>query len=237
MTQTLAELIGRARCLLIDFDGPICSVFAGYPAADIARELHTIVRNHFAGTPPPALADLPGDPLDTMTTVAAFGDNALTRAVADAGRDAEVTAVATATPTPGAADVLRAAWESDRRVVIVSNNASAAIESYLQSHNLSRYVDAVAARHDGMDPRQMKPDPHLVQHGLAAVQVPSADAVFIGDSITDIEAGTAAGTRTIGYANKPGKRDRLTDAGADIVIDAMQTLAQALQPTVVERPA
>jgi hypothetical protein len=40
--------------------------------------------------------------------------------------------------------------------------------------------------------------------------------------------GRAAGVRTIGYANKPGKRDRLTDAGADIVIDSMQALAVSL---------
>lgn len=51
-----------------------------------------------------------------------------------------------------------------------------------------------------------------------------------GDSVTDIEAGQAATTPTISYANKPGKHRRLEAAGADAVIDTMQSLAQALHP-------
>jgi phosphoglycolate phosphatase len=61
------------------------------------------------------------------------------------------------------------------------------------------------------------------------VHAQPASAVFIGDSVTDIEAGQAASTPTIGYANKPGKHQRLTAAGADAVIDTMRSLAQALQ--------
>jgi phosphoglycolate phosphatase-like HAD superfamily hydrolase len=67
---------------------------------------------------------------------------------------------------------------------------------------------------------------------LTAMRTQPADALFIGDSVTDIEAGQAAGTHTIGYANKPGKHQRLTAAGADAVIDTMQSLVQALQQVV-----
>ena len=39
----------------------------------------------------------------------------------------------------------------------------------------------------------------------------------------------AAGVPTIGYADKPGKRHRPADAGADLVVDTRQTLAEALR--------
>ena len=80
-----------------------------------------------------------------------------------------------------------------------------------------------------MSPRLLKPHPFLIERGLMTVHARPADAVFIGDSVTDVEAGQAAGTPTVGYANKPGKHQRLTAAGAEAVIDAMQPLVLALQ--------
>ena len=228
--MTLADLVARARCLLIDFDGPLCAVFTGHPSAAVAQQLHDIVRERFDGELPSGIAALSSDPLQILGQVDALGDDELTRAVADACRDAETVAMATARPTPGAEDLLRVAHHTGRRVAIVSNNASQAIETYLRGHNLTRYIDGVSARFDGMPPRLLKPHPFLIERGLTTVHAQPADAVFIGDSVTDVEAGQAAGTPTIGYANKPGKYQRLTDAGADTVIDTMKSLVQALQP-------
>jgi HAD superfamily hydrolase (TIGR01509 family) len=224
------HLAARARCLLIDFDGPICSVFAGHPAATVAQELHDIIREWLDGELPPSIAALNADPLHVLGQVDALGDDELTRAVSDACRDAETRAVATAQPTAGAEDLLRAAHHTARRVAIVSNNASTAVETYLRGHNLTRYIDGVAARFDGMQLRLLKPHPFLIERGLTTLHSQPADALFIGDSVTDIEAGQAAGTPTIGYANKPGKHQRLAAAGADAVTDTMQALVQALQP-------
>ncbi|GAA3335449.1 HAD family hydrolase [Amorphoplanes nipponensis] len=228
--MTLADLVARVRCLLIDFDGPICSVFAGYPAADVAQRLREVVRERLDGNLPSSIAVSNVDPLQLLGQVEALGDDELTRAVAETCRDAETTAVASARATPGAEDLLRTAHRTGRRVVIVSNNASAAIETYLRDNDLNGYVDGVAARFDGMSPRLLKPHPFLIESGLKTVHVQPGDALFIGDSVTDVKAGQAAGTPTIGYANKPGKHRLLTDAGADGVIETMKSLVQALQP-------
>jgi phosphoglycolate phosphatase-like HAD superfamily hydrolase len=214
------------RCLLIDFDGPICSMFAGRPAPGIAEQLNALLRRGLDREPP---FELTTDPIRTLVQAAELGDEALARSVADALRDAEVQAVETATPTPGAEDVLRAARETGRRVAVVSNNASDAIEAYLQRTGLLRYVDGLAGRFDGMAPALLKPDPLLVRAGLAGVQAVRDDAVFLGDSVTDIEAGKRAGVRTIGYANRPGKSAILAGAGADLVIDSMREFAGALR--------
>jgi phosphoglycolate phosphatase-like HAD superfamily hydrolase len=235
--MNLAELVAGARCLLVDFDGPVCSVFAGYPAATVAQELHAVIRERIGRELPSSIADSNADPLQILVQVDGLGDDELTRAVADTCRDAETAAVATARATPGAEDLLQAAHATDRRVVIVSNNASTAVETYLRRHGLTSYVHAVAARFDGMSPRLLKPHRFLIERGLATVPARPADALFIGDSVTDVEAGQAAGAPTIGYANKPGKHQRLTAAGADAVIDTMHSLVQALQPATTSPSA
>jgi phosphoglycolate phosphatase len=224
----LHDLLSRARCLLIDFDGPICAIFAGYSAPTVAAELHTVIAIQL-GTVPPDIARLTANPLHILRRVADLDDAELTRTVADALRDAELAAVAAATPTPGAEDVLRAAHETGRRVAIVSNNHGDAVEKYLHTRDMIRYVGGIAGRVDGMDPRQLKPDPLLVRAGLATVGACAADGVIVGDSESDIEAGWAADVATIGYANKPGKHGRLTNAGADVVVDAMAEIARAVQ--------
>ncbi|WP_436522548.1 HAD family hydrolase [Actinoplanes sp. HUAS TT8] len=233
--MTLVNLLASAECLLIDFDGPICSVFAGHPARTIAEEMRALAQQRGGAELAPVFADLPFDPLEILIAVAAVADDSLTREVSDACRDAEVTAVATATPTPGAADVLRTAHATGRSVAIVSNNSSAAIEAYLHQHDLLRYVNGIVARFDGMDPSLLKPNPFLVEQGPTAARASRDAAIFIGDSVTDIEAGQAACIPTVGYANKPGKHQRLTDAGADVVIDSMQAIADVLS-SVAAKP-
>jgi phosphoglycolate phosphatase-like HAD superfamily hydrolase len=234
VTASLAEIIGPVRCLLIDFDGPICDIFAGFPAAGIAAHLHDIIHTQYHGTIPASLVAAARDPLVTLSEVEKLGDSELTRTVADACRDAEITAAATAAPTAGAEDVLRAARRTRRRVAIVSNNATAAIETYMHDHDLLGYVDGIAARFDGMPPHLLKPNPFLVERGRTAACARSETAVFIGDSRSDVIAGRAAGVPTIGYANKPGKDQRLTDAGAVTVIGTMKILANTLQAANAE---
>jgi hypothetical protein len=108
--MTLTGLVARAKSLLIDFDGPICAVFAGYPAADVAQQLHDIIRERLGGELQPGIAALSSDPLQILGQVEALGDDELTRAVADACRDAETTAVAVARPTRGAC------WRASRGI-------------------------------------------------------------------------------------------------------------------------
>jgi phosphoglycolate phosphatase-like HAD superfamily hydrolase len=50
---------------------------------------------------------------------------------------------------------------------------------------------------------------------------------MIGDSVTDIQAAKAAGTKVIAYANKPGKRERFAAHQPDALIDSMTVLFEA----------
>ena len=51
--------------------------------------------------------------------------------------------------------------------------------------------------------------------------------MFVGDSVSDVEAASAA---CVGYANKPGKYERLAAAGASLVVDDIRGLAGVTAP-------
>jgi len=74
----------------------------------------------------------------------------------------------------------------------------------------------------------MKPDPAPILSAVAELDADPADCVLIGDSASDITGAAAAGVRSLGYANKPGKRQRLTEAGADVIVDSMAPIASTV---------
>ncbi|MFD0402029.1 HAD family hydrolase [Kitasatospora sp. NPDC127121] len=222
--QQLADVLRPVKHVLLDFDGPVCSVFAGLPAPEVARRLRESLLT--AGEQAPAGAEKETDSL------------ALLRLISDArpelteSTDAELAALETeavrvARPTPGGESVLRAAARSGRLVSVVSNNAGAAIEAYLTEHGLSDYVAGIFGRTPG-DPSSMKPSPRLLLEAMAAAGTGPECCIFIGDAARDVEAGTAAGVATIGYANKPGKDVKLAAAGAVVTVASLGLIVDAL---------
>ncbi|MFD3405377.1 HAD family hydrolase [Kribbella sp. NPDC058693] len=216
-------MFGSADAVLFDFDGPICSVFDGYPATQITAELRQL-----AGTIHHGLQDAlerATSPHDLL--LAAASDPRLSAELEHPLQTAELRAVETACPTPGAAESLAACQEQGKGVAAVSNNYAQAVTNYLARTGLAGRVVHVEGR-DASDPTLMKPSPHLIQRAADALRIRPAACVFIGDQASDIEAGRLAGVRTIGYANKPGKTDALAMAGADVVVQTMTEIAAAI---------
>jgi len=65
---------------------------------------------------------------------------------------------------------------------------------------------------DEPDPALMKPSPYLVRSAVGIPDAHPAEYAFAGDSTTGMVAGRLAGVPVIGYANKPGKAELLTQA-------------------------
>jgi HAD superfamily hydrolase (TIGR01509 family) len=217
---TLADVMNRSRCLLFDFDGPICSIFAGLPAPSIAADLRELVTGR--GVDLSAEAAASGDPFDILRFAAAISTD-LTQAVADELRAMEVRAVEVADATPHARDVIEAAYQAGRTIAAVSNNSREAVTRYLATAGLAPLFTTIIGRTDP-DPNLLKPNPHLISHAVKELGADPATCVLIGDSLSDIEGARAAGVLSIGYANKPGKLERFTTAGADAVITSMGEL-------------
>lgn len=63
-----------------------------------------------------------------------------------------------------------------------------------------------------------KPHPEPVERALALLQVPAAEAVFVGDSPHDIASGRGAGVRTVGVTWGAFAREEMESCGADVVV-------------------
>ncbi|MFE3452335.1 HAD family hydrolase [Nonomuraea sp. NPDC059194] len=220
--MTLGEVLGQAEAILLDFDGPVCSIFAGLPASAVAVRLKDLLVLEGVRLPPDVEAL--DDPLKVLRRSAEIVPE-LVDTVETALMASEVEAATCAEITPGVREFLRACAESGRPVAIVSNNSEPAIATFLALADLGEWIEMVSGRPIG-EPDQMKPHPGTTLRACKALGVEPERAVLIGDSDFDMEAASAAGTRSIGYANEPGKAESLTRAGADTLTDDMYSLAQ-----------
>lgn len=218
--ETVAVVVQGVEFVLFDLDGPLCSVFANVPPAGVARQLESLIGRQFDTD----------DPLEVARRSVELGPDAVA-AVDDALTAAELKAIDSAVATDGGVAAVRAAVHSGARVGVVSNNSAAAAHQFLASTGLADLVSVVVGR-AVRQPQLMKPHSWPMRQALSALRAAADGGIFVGDSSTDVEASHAVGMRCVGYANKPGKRERL--AGADAVIESMTQLVEAFgrrQPT------
>lgn len=221
----LDEILNKTRHLLIDFDGPICSLFAGTPTAPVADRLREVITT--ADVPiPPAITNT-ADWFEILAYAAEVSPELAASVEAELSA-LEYSAVATAEPTPYVRDVLTACHESGRSVAVISNNSLTAVRAYLDAHELDHQVHVVAAR-TTPNVKVLKPSPDLIYQATEALgSVPVACAV-VGDLPSDVEAAHSAGASSVGYAKTPRDAERLAGANAGAVITSMVNLALRLR--------
>ena len=219
--EALARVLRSAKYVLLDFDGPVCSVFSAVPAAGVADSM----RRQLGLADPPVTED----PLVVLHLAAAVSA-AAGRQAHDLLVAAELTAIGGAEPTAGSAEFLATCHQLGRQVAIVSNNSGEAIAAYLADHRLEPLVAAICGR-DSQDMNLMKPNPHVLLQALTALGSAPGQAVVIGDSDSDMAAAASAGTVAIGLANKTHKRTSLVATGAAAVVSSMAVITAALRST------
>jgi HAD superfamily hydrolase (TIGR01509 family) len=218
--NSAADIVARARVVLLDFDGPICSVFAGYPSVRaVIATLRALEAAGFNVRPEWLKLE---DPHQLLIEVAAqipeavgIADDALTRS--------EVHAVDSAQITAGVTDLIDQMTDRGQQWAVVSNNSAESIARFCTRKDFARTPSLTVGRPKG-EPHLMKPNPFALGRALALLRIQAEDAVFIGDSVSDIQAGRAVGIPTIGYANKPAKPKLLATALAHVVITRMEDL-------------
>ncbi|WP_345982561.1 HAD-IA family hydrolase [Streptomyces sp. DSS69] len=223
--ESLSATVAATSGVLFDFDGPVCDVFAGLPAPDVARELAAVLAQIDTTTGERALET--DDPMEVLRLAPRAGENAVHR-IEEALTAAEISAVkAAGIPVTGAVESLRAAHRSGRKVAIVSNNSAACVRKFLEIHDLDRFIHQVVGRFPNR-PDLMKPSPFSLEKAAKELGVRASTCTLIGDSVTDIEAATRAGSMAIGFANKPGKEKILVAAGARTIVTSMNAVADAI---------
>ncbi len=120
--RSIGQIIKGTRHLLLDFDGPVCSIFAGTGAQNVAAQLRDTLAT--AGFTLPEAATETDDPLEVFRLAASVSPDAAMTAQ-QLLTAFQTRAIPTAKPTRGSADLIIAAPGTGRTVTIVSNNSGA----------------------------------------------------------------------------------------------------------------
>jgi HAD superfamily hydrolase (TIGR01509 family) len=133
-------------------------------------------------------------------------------------------------PLPGAADLLRACRARGLAVILASSAGEA--ESGILRAAIDA-EDAIDAATFAGDVESSKPAPDLVQVALKKAGVPAEQAVFVGDTVWDVQASGKAGVPCIGLLSGGISREELADAGAVQVYDGPADLLAALSRSLI----
>lgn len=128
---------------------------------------------------------------------------------------------AMAKPYPGIIEVVKKLHRDDAKLALVTSKLSHGANRGLQLLGLE---DEFPIRICADDVIQGKPHPEPVFKALAALGASPAEAVFIGDSDHDIEAGRRAGVETAAVSWGPFARETLQAAGPNHWIETPEQL-------------
>ncbi|MEU7282411.1 HAD family hydrolase [Streptomyces sp. NPDC045431] len=96
--------------------------------------------------------------------------------------------------------------------------------------------DAITATASADDVEEGKPAPEPVRHALELAGAPADTAVFVGDTVWDMRAGTRAGVTCVGLLCGGIPRADLTEAGAAVIHDDPADLLAHLEDGPFGRP-
>ncbi|MEW2513322.1 HAD family hydrolase [Streptomyces sp. NPDC046870] len=141
----------------------------------------------------------------------------------DRDQDAELSAAHTALygqyfdrlpALPGAGELLRRLHGDGWTVVLATSASGAELGALRRAIGAD---DAITATASADDVQEGKPAPEPVQHALELAGVPASRAVFVGDTVWDMRAGSKAGVRCVGVLCGGIPRADLEEAGAETV--------------------
>ncbi len=119
-------------------------------------------------------------------------------------------------PLRGATDLLRACKKRGLTVVLASSADEPEFNALRAALDAEDAIDE--ATFSG-DVEQSKPAPDLVQVALDKAGVTPDGAVFVGDTVWDVQASQKAGVRCVGFLSGGISRGELAEAGAAQVYD------------------
>ncbi|MGI8330549.1 HAD family hydrolase [Actinomadura scrupuli] len=137
-------------------------------------------------------------------------------------------------PLEGAAELLRACKRRGLRVVLASSADEREFNALREALDAEDAIDDATS---SADVERSKPAPDLVHVALDKARVRPEEAVFVGDTVWDVQACQKAGVPCVGLLSGGIGRDELLRAGAVEIYDGPADLLAALdRSALVRRP-
>lgn len=114
----------------------------------------------------------------------------------------------------------------DKKIGLVTNKAEVMSGRILEGLGISKYFDAVVGPESV---KNIKPDPEGILKALKMFGIEPSNAVMVGDTFTDIQAGKNAGTKTCGVTYGIGDTVELVKAAPDFLIDDMKKFTDFIE--------
>src|SRR2546426_1258699 len=128
-------------------------------------------------------------------------------------------------PREGAAEVLAAVKASRRALGLVTSGERTRVDRDLERLGWQRLFDAVVC---GGDTSHMKPNPAPLRLALNHLNASPPAAVYVGDTIEDVQMGKAAGTVTVALTGGFSSQETLSGERPDFLLDNLQELVTLL---------
>ncbi|WP_199831772.1 HAD family hydrolase [Streptomyces sp. ERV7] len=224
----LRERLAAAKCVLFDFDGPVCRLFAGVGAPAVAAAIAERLSGrleHGALRPKGKAA---GDPLALLLAAWKQGESKAVVKEAESTLTAqEIRAATSAHSTAYANSLILALSAAGFRLAVTTNNSPKAVAAYLRREGLDGcFGEHIHGR--TADLALLKPHPHCLERALDSTGSSPAETLMIGDSPADWIAADAIGVSFLGYAPDGAKVAQLADAGVKDIVRSLEPLYDAV---------
>ncbi|MFA9459451.1 phosphoglycolate phosphatase [Thiohalorhabdus methylotrophus] len=130
-------------------------------------------------------------------------------------------------PFPGVVEALDHLRESGISLAVVTNKAAAFTEPLLEATGLSARLDVIIS---GDSVARKKPDPAPIRAALERMGLEADQAVLVGDSRNDVEAGLAAGCRVVCVTYGYNRGEDVSTLGAQRLVDSFSAVRDLIQP-------
>ncbi|MFF9909187.1 HAD family hydrolase [Streptomyces sp. NPDC013457] len=137
-------------------------------------------------------------------------------------------------PFDGAADLLRATAARGWTVVLASSASEDEVAAIRRALDADEVIAAATA---GSDVDTTKPAPDLVEQALEEAGAAAEDAVFVGDTVWDVEAAGRAGVPCVALLTGGTSREELEKAGAVAVYEDAGELLRRVDTSPLGRPS
>ncbi|WP_299520790.1 HAD family phosphatase [uncultured Serinicoccus sp.] len=226
--MTARRLVEDARTLLVDFDGPLARLFPGASWAELGERVRAEA-HRLGGAELAQRLEGEADHVQCLRLV----DEQSPRLLApleELVTELELDAASRVSPRPGALALIDRTLERGASFAVVTNNTPEVVSRVLDRARPGTSGRLHVVGRSAGHVRDLKPEPDLLLRAMRLLGARPEESVFLGDSVTDVQAGQASGVPVVGVAEEESRRQELLAAGAVGAVAGVDALVPARQP-------